>query len=382
MKKLLPFIIYSFLTQNLVGQTASSVANGSWLNPTTWNCACIPTNGYSVTINNSVTLNTSLIFNTGGITINNTGALVQDASLNRDIWINGGYFNNGGKADFRYFLLSAGTGFNAGTFTISAFTNSVSFSNSGTIDMDSMWTAATFTNAAPGKIIGDSLTVANNLLNDGRIMITAVTNSGTVTNNNYMSGYAYTNSGTFSNNDSLILTGSIWNRIVFNNNPGGKVRLTKNFHNYHPSTTAVFNNDGNVTVLDSWYNTDTVKGGANGYFQVQDTSANTGFMKGNFTFCDLTPTTINVDLNSGSIAGTLVFCAVGIKENKLVEVSFYPNPSNGTLHVKNPGSVNLKFSVTDVTGKIILEQKINNSSDISLNQPNGIYFLKVTDLNN
>ena len=106
MKKLLPLILFAFLASNFFSQTASSIANGNWTNPTTWNCTCVPVNGYSVTINNSVTLNTSLLFNTGGININNTGSLTQDASLNRDIWINGGYFNNSGRADFRYFLIS------------------------------------------------------------------------------------------------------------------------------------------------------------------------------------------------------------------------------------------------------------------------------------
>ena len=108
MKKLLPIILFAFLTNGLISQTASSIANGSWTNPLTWNCTCVPINGYSVTINNSVTLNTSMLFNTGGITINNTGYLIQDATLTRDIWINGGYFNNGGLANFRYLLVSAG----------------------------------------------------------------------------------------------------------------------------------------------------------------------------------------------------------------------------------------------------------------------------------
>jgi len=193
MKKLLPLILFAFITNNFFSQTASSITNGNWTNPLTWNCACVPTNGYSVTINNNVTLNTSLLFNTGGININNTGSLTQDAALNRDIWINGGYFNNSGKANFRYFLISTGAITNPGSFTVSALTNSVSFNNTGSIQMDSMWIAGTFTNAASGIITGDSLTVNNSLLNNGRMTITAITNSNTVNNNNYIGGYAFTN---------------------------------------------------------------------------------------------------------------------------------------------------------------------------------------------
>jgi hypothetical protein len=383
MKKLLQILILTFLTVGVKAQTATSIMNGNWTNPLIWNCTCVPVNGYSVTINNSVTLNTSMIFNTGGITINNTGALTQDASLNRDIWINGGYFNNNGVANFRYFLVSAGALTNTGSYTVAAMTNSVAFTNSGTIKMDSMWVAGNMTNAVNGKIIGDSLTNAAGvtLTNNGRMMIGAQTNSGTVINNNYMDSYAYTNSGTFTNNDSLILTWSLWNKLRFNNNGSGKVRLGKSFFNYNSSTTALFDNNGNVTVLDSWYNTDTVKGGNTGFFQVQDTSANSGFMKGDFSFCDLTSTTSNVDLNSGSIAGTINFsCVLGIKENELVEVNVYPNPSNGNVYLKTTGNASLKISITDITGKIILDQKLDNGfSDINLDQPNGIYFIKITD---
>ena len=383
MKKLLPIILFAFLTNGLISQTASSIANGSWTNPLTWNCTCVPINGYSVTINNSVTLNTSMLFNTGGITINNTGSLIQDATLTRDIWINGGYFNNGGLANFRYLLVSAGAITNPGSFTVSAFTNSVAFTNAGSIQMDSMYVAGNLINAASGRITGDSLTNAAGFTftNYGRVNSTWSLNNGNFINNNYHGGYAFTNAGTYSNSDSLILTGSTWNKALFTNNSTGKVRLTKNFHNYSVPKTAIYNNNGNVTVLDSWYNTDTVKGGNTGYFQVQDTSANSGYMKGGFTFCDLTPTTINVDLNSGSIAGSIIFCAVGIKENELAEVKIYPNPSNGNLHVNALASSDLKISITDISGKLVLEQHLSNSnSEINLNIANGIYFLKITDL--
>lgn len=386
MKKILQIVILTSLSLSLKAQTATSIANGNWTNPLTWNCTCVPINSYSVTINNSVTLNTSMVFNTGGITISNTGSLVQDASLNRDIWINGGYFNNNGKSNFRYLLVSAGSITNPGSFTVSAFTNSVNFNNTGSIKMDSMYVAGNFTNSATAQIIGDSLTNTSSFVNSGKINITWSTNTGILTNNNFYTGYAHTNAGVFFNNDSLILTGSIWNKSKFYNNTPGKVRLTKNFHNYTPGNTAAYVNNGNVTVLDSWYNTDTVRGTASGYFQVADTSANSGVMGGNFTFCDLTPppTFPKIDLNSGPISLGIVFCVSGgVNENELAEVNIYPNPSNGILHFKNQNNTNLKFTITDVTGKTLLNLKLSNGvSDLNLEYPNGVYFLKITDLQN
>ncbi|MBK7668416.1 MAG: T9SS type A sorting domain-containing protein [Sphingobacteriaceae bacterium] len=381
MKKILQILIFSSVTFSLTSQTATSIANGNWTNPLTWNCTCVPINGYSVTINNSVTLNTSMVFNTGGITVNNTGSLIQDASLNRDIWINGGYFNNNGKSNLRYLLISAGSITNPGSFTVSAFTNSVSFNNTGSIQMDSMYVAGTFTNSATARITGDSITNTSSFVNSGRINVTWSTNTGILTNNNFYGGYAHTNAGVFFNNDSLILTGSLWNKANFYNNTPGKVRLTKNFHNYSIPKTAVYTNNGRVDVLDSWYNTDTVKGNSAGYFQVQDTTANSGYMKGFFTICDLTPTAPKIDLNSGFIDVPIMGCSLGMNENELTEIRLYPNPSNGVLHVKNENNANLKFSITDVTGKIILEQKLSNGiSNFHLDYTNGIYFLKITDL--
>jgi len=60
-------------------------------------------------------------------------------------------------------------------------------------------------------------------------------------------------------------------------------------------------------------------------------------MGGTFTFCDLTPppTFPKVDLNSGLISLGIVFCvSSGINEKEKVEVTIYPNPSNGQFHVE------------------------------------------------
>jgi hypothetical protein len=385
MKKLLLFIISIFIFTSVNSQTATSITNGNWTNPLTWNCTCVPTTGYSVTINHSVTLNTSMVFNTGGITINSVGSLIQDASLNRDIWINGGYFNNSGNANFRYFLISAGILNNSGNYTVAAMTNSVAFTNYGTITMDSMYVAGNLNNATGAKIIGDSLTNATGITftNNGNVNVTWSTNNGTFINNNYHGGYAFTNAGLYNNNDSLILTGSTWNKARFYNNASGKVKLTKNFHNYSSSNTAAYINAGNVIASDSWYNTDTVRGPASGFFAVWDTSANSGKMLGNFTLCDLTPMTSSVDFNSGTIAGSVLFsCSIGIKENELSVSTIYPNPSNGIFNIKSD-ITEMNITIIDANGKIVLEKTISaGDNEIKLNFADGIYFMKLTDKQN
>lgn len=381
MRKIYIFFVFIVLSTASVAQTAASISNGNWFNPFTWNCTCVPYSGYSVTVNHSITLDGSLSFSVGGITVSNTGTLTQDANLNRDIWINGGYFNNNGKASFRYLLVSTGSISNNGTFTVSALTNSVNFSNNGSITMDSMYIAGGFTNTPNGKLIGDSLTNASTLINNGNINVTWVTNIGTFKNYNYQTGYAYTNAATYENYDSLILTGSVWNKAMFTNKPGAVFRMNKNFHNYHPSGTATFDNNGMVNVLDSWYNTDTVKGSSSGKFTVADTSANSGFMKGSYDFCDFTPpaSSPKVDLNSGSISANITYClgGVGIKEqNKNEAFIIYPNPNNGRFFAKATESDVLY--ITNQLGQQItiveLNEANNYTSEINNLAP-GFYFV-------
>lgn len=375
MKKLYTLIFILSLT-SLVNkaQTAASITNGNWTNPLTWNCTCVPTNGYSVTISHSVTLNTPLLFSTGGITINNSGYLIQDATQ-RDIWINGGYMYNNGTSRFRFFLVSAGTASNAGSYTLSAFTNSVSYVNSGSITMDSMYVAGTFTNTSTGKITGDSLTNASLFTNNGRINATWSLNNATMKNYNYHGGYAFTNASVYENYDSLILTGSTWNKANFHNMPGARVNLTKNFHNYHPSTTSVFDNDGIVKVFDSWYNTDTVKG--SGSFIVSDSSANSGFMKENFDFCDLTPPSSApfVDLNSGSISSGITYCTTGIEELNMTSVfTIFPNPNNGTFYIRSEEDQVLTLS--DELGRELRTIELSKVNTAVINDlPPGFYFI-------
>jgi hypothetical protein len=375
MKKIY-ILILSLFSLFTSAQTATSIANGNWTNPLTWNCSCVPTNGYSVTISHSVTLNTSLLFSGGGITIGPNGSLIQDATP-RDIWINGGYMYNNGKAVFRYYLVSAGTASNAGSYTLSAFTNSVSYTNSGSITMDSMYVAGNFTNTSTAKIIGDSITNASTMMiNNGRINVTWQLNNGTLKNYNYQGGYAYTNNGTYENYDSLILTGSVWNKVNFYNKPGARVNLTKNFHNYNSSTTAMFDNDGVVKAFDSWYNTDTVKG--SGSFIVSDTSANSGFMKENFDFCDLTPpaTAPFVDLNSGSISSSITWCTTGIEEfSSSSSFKIYPNPNNGVFSILSGNDEMLV--VTDELGRLIKTISVQKDVVTTINDLTpGMYFIR------
>lgn len=384
MKKIYSLLSFAFLLTNttLHAQSATSVANGNWTMPTTWDCMCVPITGHSVTINHSVTLNTSMTFTAGGITIGNNGYLKQDASLNRDLWFNGGSFVNNGKADFRYLLLTGGTNYNNGTFTVAAMTNSVSFNNNGTITMDSLYAAANFTNTANGKIIGDSITngLTSTFLNNGRVNVLGSLNLGTFINNNYHSGYHFTNNNTYTNNDSMVMTASIWNKAKFLNSPSGKVNLAFDFYNYTPGHTAVFDNQGSV-MSKSWFNTDTVKGTSTGIFTVSDSSANSGWMKGNFHFCDLSmilTVAPFIDFNSGTISNSITWCTTtGLQQTQAEkQVTAFPNPNNGVFTIQ--AIKEEQFFIYNALGEFIQTVTLNASNHYQTeinNLRTGIYFI-------
>lgn len=383
MKKInyiLAFILFVNIT---FSQTASSIANGNWLNPLTWNCTCIPTNSYNVTINHNVTLNTSMLFSSGGLTVNPGASMIQDASLNRDLMFSGGNFVNNGTSNFRNLLMTAGNSSNSGSLTLVAFTNSlIPFVNSGTIQMDSMLVAGSFTNTNIGKINGDSILNTSTFLNNGNMNVKWGTNASTFNNSNYYTGYAYTNSGNYENNDSIILTYSFWNKNNFNNKNGAVLNLTKSFNNKNLLGTATFTNNGKVKILDSWFNSDTIKG-TSGSFIISDSTVNTGFLKGSFDFCDLTQTVSTapfIDINTGTVSSLITWCAATSLNSKeqIDKLEVFPNPASNYINVENLKNCTI-INVIDVNGKSIKKVDVLTSENdirVNLNLIDGIYFIK------
>lgn len=387
-----------FVTKNNTAQTATSIANGNWTNPLTWNCTCVPINGYNVTINHNVTLNTSMAFSSGGITVNNGASLIQDASLNRDLWINGGAFENNGTTNFRNLLFSEGIGTNAGNLNLVAFSCLDTFNNSGAINLDSMYVGefAQFTNEVSGELNGDSLTVdglsANvygTFFNHGRLKINLVLNNGFIYNTRYQESYSMTNNRTYDNFDSLKINNSLWNAAGLTNGIGATIVITNDYFNFGnlPFIDPMFYNYGNMEVNDSWYNVNNaiVLGNSTGLITVADSSVNTGTITGYngtfFTFCDLTPPANApfVDINTGTIDPNINWCnAVGLNNYGINnEVSIFPNPNSGNFVVTS-NSIET-FNLIDELGRTVLIINLKDSNNFKeeiKSLQNGVYYLK------
>ena len=407
------------------GQDIASVANGLYYMPTTWDCLCIPGQSMNITINHQVSLNNDLGLFAGSITINASGALVQDA-VPRSMLMTGGTFTNNGTFGMDRMTVQGGSFANQGSAQIRSYANHVTFINSGTISgTDTLFNVGNYTNSGAlehaviyngqsfenmGTLIGaDSLYNAGALTNGPTALIEAdsLYNEGTLTNDGTLQHVAFTNAGTY-NNHGLVLfnaminlagmfhnhgtlegTGSMTNSKEFFNYPGSTVTLGRSFLNgsltVPPAPVAVFTNDGTVTVGDSWYNFDLVIGVPSGYWSVQDSSVNAGSMTGDFRFCDHSPVSLDfpvVDINLGTVDPTVQFCQLmtAVAEAEAEALRIYPNPATTCVTVEIPmttGSATLR--VVDSAGRTVYSSTTSaarSSMDlIGLN--NGLYTLEV-----
>lgn len=72
--------------------------------------------------------------------------------------------------------------------------------------------------------------------------------------------------------------------------------------------------------------------------------------------------------------------SAGIDETEFSMMQVYPNPTNGTFTLDfGKQMTDLKLDLTDVSGKVVLSKEISNQEKIviTINGPNGIYFMKI-----
>ncbi|MDP3557158.1 MAG: M1 family aminopeptidase [Bacteroidota bacterium] len=76
--------------------------------------------------------------------------------------------------------------------------------------------------------------------------------------------------------------------------------------------------------------------------------------------------------------------SLGMAENEKLVYDFKigPNPTKGVFTITNNNNLEGKTQLFDITGKLILEKKLESEMSFDLsNYPNGIYIIKISDLN-
>ena len=411
-------------------QTRTSISNGLFYYPTTWDCMCVPSphTGQSVIINHAVTLNNDIGVYGGSVTINASGSLTQDAtprdmhlnngtlvnhgSLTLDrLWAQNGSFDNQGTATIRTFANEddlnndgitnvADSMYNDGVLTngssaimnVSTFFNNNMLTNNGQIlNVDSMTNSGTFTNAIGAVVEVDSATNTGTFDNSGHFDVWAFTNTGTWHNHGLLDFVDMANFGMFNNHSSIVGTGRFGNFTDFYNLAGASMVVNNSFINadqYPPQpngTVANFRNHGTVDVGDSWYNFAIVQGDAPGAFTVQDSTVNYGSLLGTFDLCDLTPTAITppiIDYDFGTVDLGITYCDVvtGISSADTDGFSVFPNPASGQVTLTLPSTVgqDCRISITDAAGRLVLDRCFVHAPVLQLPYLNpGIYIIRL-----
>jgi hypothetical protein len=345
-------ILILFLFCNVLN-AQTTVSDGDWTDPLTWG-GTPPMGTGTVVINHNVTLDTDYSHTSGTITINASGTL-SSTSPDRGFSIN--YPN--GTANLTV----------DGTFQIArTMLNSGIVTNNGTLEADSLHNSAALTNAS-----GASIDASQFMNNTG----------GIIENEGQISAINFLNIDTCLNYNEITAT-DLHNSKYFLNASGGNITVNYDFSNSDTlASPADFINDGMVEVYHNWRNTQFVSG--SGRFCVQNNSSNEGDMTGDFDFCDVTGS--GIDLNTGYIAGTITFCLYSCFTNMPVaenneNVSVYPNPSDGILHIQSETPL-AGIAIKNILGKEVYACRANtktlkiNLSDLT----SGIYIIVISGKN-
>jgi hypothetical protein len=385
--KIFTFILSAMLSLSIAqSQTITSVTNGDFLTPSTWNCGCVPSPGDNIIINHHVVLNTNWGYSSGSLTINSGGSLVQDAST-RGFELNGGTFTNNGSFSIDRFAAYNGTLTNSDSMQITQFLyNTATITNSGIIyNMDSLYNDNSLLNTNTGSISATNLLNSANLQNNGQMNLTNYTNSGTYISTGKTTVLQFLNSGTSVISDTVNINNDFTN--------AGNMTLDTHVvfivvHDFLNSDTiihhAVFNNNGAVTIGNDFTNNDTLKGNK-GTFCVAYFSTNTGYFEGTIDFCGQTQL-----VNTGVIGPNVTSCThtcqflTGIPKHtqKTTTVNVYPNPfiDEVTFETSDNGiNPEIKLSIFNILGQQVFSHVYSqNKITISKNDLNsGVYFYRI-----
>lgn len=417
-------------------QTRTSIANGLFYFPTTWDCMCVPSphTGDSIVIDHAVTLNNSIGVYGGSLTINANGSLTQDAtprdmhtnnngsvtihgSMTIDrLWVQEGSFENQGTATIRTFanedaltnfneINVADSMYNAGiltnglgaTMNVSTFYNVNTLDNSGHIlNVDSMTNSGSLVNHESAVVEADSVTNDGTLTNSGQFSVIALTNLGDWDNYGLLSFVDMANLGQFYNHGSILGSGRFGNFTDFYNLADASMWLGISFLNADQfpaqpnGTVANFRNHGTVDLDGHWYNFAIIEGEASGSFTVQDSTVNYGTLIGTFDLCDLTPTTVTppiIDFDFGTVDAGITYCDIvtGVEMFGQNGFTVFPNPTDGQVSINVPSASGQIFRVrmTDAIGRTVLESGMALSGPTVLNLSSltsGFYVLSVEGL--
>jgi hypothetical protein len=96
------------------------------------------------------------------------------------------------------------------------------------------------------------------------------------------------------------------------------------------------------------------------------------------------PATLNTDLHpsSGTVYRLVPDVISGLEDFAAAEVKLYPNPATSVLHIQSDNITATEYAIYNVVGKLVIQNKINDSNDVQINIQNlesGLYFVKINN---
>lgn len=308
----------------LFAQTKTSITNGDFYNPLTWDCVCFPASGDDVVINHNLTMNTGIYYTAGTITINASGSL-NDSGNDMDIWVDGtGRLINHGDISVRYMATSQWTYMdNTGSFTgIDSMLTRGVMNNSGSIDVYD------FLNDQTGNF----------------------GNFGTIDIQNNMN-----NQGNFDN----------WNNL----------NIGLDFSNCNTqSMNAEFTNYGTVCISRDFLNCGGDALNGSGHYYVGNQASNLGVFAETFTFHIPNGNFFNLGTVESGVTITTGACALEVSENENITFELYPNPVNQTIHISQKQG---NYLISDTKGQIVLSGELNQVGVDVSSLTSGMYLFQL-----
>jgi len=334
MKKLYITLATLFIALVSIGQT--SVQDGNWMNPLTWDCTCVPNPYFTaidVTIDHTVTVDINgggLYFEGGTLTIGANGTLLQ--SGDGDLLVHNGVTLVNGILDMRRVAIHGGTGTYNGVIQ----------------NCDSLW--------------NDSSTVVNN---------------GTIT----CYDHQVFGAGEMTNNGTIRMTHEMNIQGEYINSASGVIYIDGDFSNANTfGGRALYTNNGDHQVGNNFINTvnDTITG--TGTICIGNLSTNQGKVLGSLTVS--TPSggfSVNTGVVGSSVSFNTSSCSLGSIENQLNMIELYPNPFLDFIKIEGVKE-NMTIELFDLNGRY-LQLLVPNQGAINLSGlENGVYLVKINTM--
>ena len=321
MKKLLLLVVVCSATSAFAQPTRTTIQNGTALSPFTWDCTCIPALTDNIVVNHTLTLDIDYGAVSGSLTVGAAGSIVGSVPT-RIIAVMGSSFVNNGTVTVGNIYHSADAFTNNGTLTatnLMGINLNAICNNYGTMTInDSLGIDTTAQLHNFGYLNPFATFNAGLLMNHLSFTGGDVWSTGTFDNlgGGGMSIMNLYTDGIFANTSFLNVNASLYNSNTFTNTH--QIVVDVNLLNGDTiNGTATFTNSGIVSVGNDLLNSETING-TGGKFCVQNQTSNSGAISGTIDICDLTGG--NIDLNIGTVAGSVTFCSnycsIGITENE------------------------------------------------------------------